>query len=216
MKIKESELRNIISESIARILNETEINKKNKIENPTSDEKEIMQVVRKTLAGLERFGRTGKKDKYDQKTVEIFGGLDDMPFYKDEYGTFDVDITGGWNGNGDWGTYFGALEEFIRKLAREKIRAWLINMDNDCCDDVFTASFGLRKEKEENVIKESFEIPYSDVAEKVWGGEYETVDRPSVIPEDWEHVGNAVDPNGEICGRLFKGKETGKIYFFDM
>ena len=60
------------------------------------------------------------------------------------------DITGGWNGNGDWGTYFGALEEFIRKLAREKIRAWLINMDNDCLDDVFTASFGLKKEKEES------------------------------------------------------------------
>lgn len=150
MKISENRLRKIISESLVRILNETEINKKNRVENPTSDEKEIMQAVKKALSGLDRFGRTGEKGEYDKSTVEIFGGQEDMPFYKDEYGTFDVDITGGWNGNGDWGTYFGALEEFIRKLAREKIRAWLINMDNDCLDDVFTASFGLKKEKEES------------------------------------------------------------------
>lgn len=60
------------------------------------------------------------------------------------------------------------------------------------------------------------DVPYREVANKVWDGEYIAVAQVSQIPEDWEHIANVAEPSGNICGRLFKGKETGKIYFFEM
>ena len=159
MKITESGLRKIVSESLAGILNEMEIEKKKAINdgNASEEEKKIISVVRNVVKELERYGRGEKKGEYDKPTLELFGGLEDEPFYRDQYGTLVADIGGGWNGNGTWDTYFGSLEKFVEELARKEVKAWLIQMENDCLDDVYTASFGLKTISLNEMIDKAFE-----------------------------------------------------------
>jgi hypothetical protein len=112
--------------------------------------------VKDAINGLDAYGKEGKKNAPTHGTLSLYGGKEEKPFYKDQYGTMVVDLSGGWNGNGTWDTYFGALKEFIGRLAKKEVDAWLIQMENDCLDDVFTASVGLNETKKEKMkIKES-------------------------------------------------------------
>ena len=57
-----------------------------------------------------------------------------------------VQIYGGLNGHGEWTDYFEDLTKMAKAL--EKIgHAWLIELENDCLDDVFTLTMGLRIHK---------------------------------------------------------------------
>ena len=52
-------------------------------------------------------------------------------------------VYGGLNGKGDWNNYFKDLTKFIGSFDYD---IWLIDIKNDCADDVFTARLGFRPE----------------------------------------------------------------------
>lgn len=59
-----------------------------------------------------------------------------------------AEISGGLNGNGKWEDYFEVLSKFC-KVAREKYgrKIWLIELNNDCLDDIFYAKLGIKMNK---------------------------------------------------------------------
>ncbi len=62
---------------------------------------------------------------------------------KDEYGTWTFLLYGGKNGCGKWEDYFQDLSNFTDRLKGGAVKKlWLIKLENDCPDDVFTATFG--------------------------------------------------------------------------
>ena len=63
--------------------------------------------------------------------------------YDDPSPYYIVQIYGGLNGSGEWTDYFEDLTTMAKAL--ETIgHAWLIELENDCLDDVFTLTMGLR------------------------------------------------------------------------
>jgi hypothetical protein len=64
----------------------------------------------------------------------------------DEYNTCVLEVHGGLNGSGNWSMYFEDLKKLcdtITKSTDGSVRVWLIQLENDCLDDVFTAYFGI-------------------------------------------------------------------------
>ena len=53
-------------------------------------------------------------------------------------------LYGGLNGNGKLLFYMEDIEKLIKKLMIRFTNVWLINWTNDCPDDVFDISIGLR------------------------------------------------------------------------
>ena len=141
MRISKNKLLEMISK---RVISEMETEKKEILsdENASGREKEIISAVKDAIKGLDAYGKDSKEPTHG--TLSLYGGGEEKPFYKDQYGTMVVDLSGGWNGNGTWDTYFGALKELIERLAKKEVDAWLIQMENDCPDDMFTASIGLK------------------------------------------------------------------------
>lgn len=66
----------------------------------------------------------------------------------DEHGTMTLTIVGGRNGSGDWQSYFMNLMAIVKLVKDCKYDFWLIEIHNDCPDDIFYAKFGI-KEKDE-------------------------------------------------------------------
>lgn len=52
-------------------------------------------------------------------------------------------LFGGLNGSGKWTNYFQTLINVFDKLDEKCEDCWLIELDNDCADDVYTAYIGL-------------------------------------------------------------------------
>ena len=153
VKISENKLLEIISKCV---ISEMETEKKETLsdENASGREKEIISAVKDAIKGLDAYGKDSKEPTL--ATLSLNGGKEEKPFYKDQHGTMVVDLSGGWNGNGTWDAYFGALKEFIERLTKKEIDAWLIQMENDCPDDMFTASIGLKENNKGKMkIKES-------------------------------------------------------------
>lgn len=61
------------------------------------------------------------------------------------------------------------------------------------------------------------DMSYSEVAEKCWAGEIKQIYSIHDPVEDIRHIGNVYGKTPVDCyGRLFKGVETGTIYFLEM
>ena len=59
-------------------------------------------------------------------------------------------MSGGANGSGDWREYLKAFNDVLEEL--EKIgKAWFIELNNDCCDDVWTLRLGIELADKEKV-----------------------------------------------------------------
>ena len=59
-----------------------------------------------------------------------------------------VKIYGGLNGCGEWTNYFDCLSDLLKLMQNEyNSEMWLIKLDNDCLDDVFSAEFGAKRIK---------------------------------------------------------------------
>lgn len=67
----------------------------------------------------------------------------------DKYGTKTISLSGGLNGWGEWDKYFKDLSKIVKKV-NEEYRMWLIEMDNDCLDDLFYGTFGVDFKKDKN------------------------------------------------------------------
>lgn len=63
--------------------------------------------------------------------------------YVDEYGTLVIELSGGLNGNGHWNHYLKNLSDILYRWTEAGITGWLLDMKNDCLDDVFQARFGI-------------------------------------------------------------------------
>lgn len=61
----------------------------------------------------------------------------------DEFGTMTIMLCGGLNGHGRWENYFEDLAN-ITKLIKMKYDCWVIKLENDCADDVFYVTFGIK------------------------------------------------------------------------
>lgn len=72
--------------------------------------------------------------------------LDDFA-KNDKYDHVVVAISGGLNGNGKWADYMEDLKELFKKLQAEFGHVWLMNLDNDCPDDVWYLMIGVEKTK---------------------------------------------------------------------
>lgn len=68
--------------------------------------------------------------------------LDDSFKNESDYSTFD--LCGGLNGSGNWSDYFKALSEICDDLLNEFTDVWVINVVNDCADDIFYCTIGIR------------------------------------------------------------------------
>jgi len=55
-----------------------------------------------------------------------------------------AEISGGLNGYGKWEDYFEVLSKFCKE-ARENygLKIWLIELNDDCLDDIFYAKLGI-------------------------------------------------------------------------
>ena len=58
-----------------------------------------------------------------------------------EGGYYVCSVYGGLNGGGKWTNYFSDLKTIFEKLGH----AWLIEMENDCLDDLWSATFCFEK-----------------------------------------------------------------------
>ena len=128
------------------MLVETE-NEKEKViteKNADKDQKKIMSVVKKYMKDHKKVGYKSHFDGSIKPTLNDGGG-----FYIDNYGTFCVDIYGGWNGCGEWEHYFECLNDFVKYLEKNGVHCWAVKMDNDCLDDVFTITFGVKIKKKD-------------------------------------------------------------------
>lgn len=65
----------------------------------------------------------------------------------DKYGTKTLSFSGGLNGFGEWTDYFEDLTALTKAISK-KYRIWLINLENDCLDDLFYATFGVDLKEE--------------------------------------------------------------------
>lgn len=100
------------------------------------DEKNILNY-------LEKF-----KDDYCVHNIEeietvIKTGL----FTKEYHHHYIVELYGGDNESGNWQKYFGILEKIFDKSKYQQTqieKMWLIELVNDCPDDVHTAYIGIR------------------------------------------------------------------------
>ncbi len=80
---------------------------------------------------------------------------------KDKLGMFDVvefkkrdkyvviRILGGLNGPGEWTNYMASITKLINKITEEYKRTWVVQLVNDCIDDVFTLDIGIGIQKED-------------------------------------------------------------------
>lgn len=77
------------------------------------------------------------KNKFNQfsfKNIEV-----------DDKNLIIATIYGGTNGCGTLSNYFNSLAILTNSLYQYFfIRSWLINIENDCLDDIFTAKFAIR------------------------------------------------------------------------
>lgn len=55
-----------------------------------------------------------------------------------------VEFTGGLNGNGDWINYLSAITELVTIL-NTNYKSWLVNLNNDCLDDIFYLTLGIKE-----------------------------------------------------------------------
>ena len=60
---------------------------------------------------------------------------------------YKVTVSGGKNGNGKWAEYFSSLSKFTDAVESNGMEIWLVKMYNDAFDDVFYATFGIKREE---------------------------------------------------------------------
>ena len=59
-----------------------------------------------------------------------------------------VHICGGLNGPGKWTDYLEDIKKLFKKLETEVGHVWMIELNNDCCDDVWYMIIGVEMIKQ--------------------------------------------------------------------
>ena len=121
-----------------------------------------------TLQELNEYVREIISDQYLQETckfsIEENGGEWFQSFgreegdlvrggvYYDRYGTIIIEIAGGLNGPGDWKEYLSGISDVLAKLEElpEVDEAYIVDIINDCPDDVFYLRIGINPVDEDD------------------------------------------------------------------
>ena len=61
----------------------------------------------------------------------------------DPYKYIVISIYGGLNGAGNWVEYMNCISDLLWQLSM-KYKCWVVDLVNDCLDDVFTLRIGLK------------------------------------------------------------------------
>ena len=129
---------------------------------------EDIQEYRRRKAVLESFGyefdtyKLPKLDKQWAKDIKknLLTLAEKVKTKKDKLSLFDVvefnkrdqylvvRFFGGLNGPGKWTEYMPQITKLINEISKE-YHCWLVQLVNDCIDDVFTLDIGVSKPKED-------------------------------------------------------------------
>lgn len=129
---------------------------------------EDIQDYRRRVAVLESFGyefdmdKLPKLDKQWAKDIKknLLKLTEKVTTKKDKLSLFDVvefnkrdeylvvRFFGGLNGPGKWTEYMPQITKLIDEIAKI-YHCWLVQLVNDCLDDVFTLDIGVSKPKDE-------------------------------------------------------------------
>ena len=101
-------------------------------------DKQWAKDIKKNLLTLAEKVKT-KKDKLSLFDVVEFNK-------RDQY--LVVRFFGGLNGPGKWTEYMSQITKLINEISKE-YHCWLVQLVNDCIDDVFTLDIGVSKPKED-------------------------------------------------------------------
>ena len=84
---------------------------------------------------------------YGGEPYDWFAGV-----YRDAYDTIVIRLIGGLNGPATWVNYLGGISIIIDKLNQlpEIKNAYIVELENDCLDDVFDAIIGVRPSSEDS------------------------------------------------------------------
>ena len=97
-----------------------------------SQDNEIYQKIKSCIANVKERAENNRLLSLDG-VVECDRGSHYIAF-----------VSGGANGRGDWVEYLGTFQAIIEGL-KEDGKAWLVELKNDCADDVHYALIGFRR-----------------------------------------------------------------------
>ena len=93
--------------------------------------------------------------KYLNKTINEVGSIgygyddDDKPDHSHMIVTFYGGDNSGTGDKGKWARYLTNVKELVESLETEFDNVWLIKLDVDCPDDVFSVQIAVRNEEDE-------------------------------------------------------------------
>lgn len=81
---------------------------------------------------------------YDDTGSEVRGIIEKDGMIVNNYGYFILELSGGKNGRGVWSEYLEDLSILFHNFSNKGYHAYLICLDNDCADDIFYPTIGVR------------------------------------------------------------------------
>ena len=98
--------------------------------------KKLHQMVSDVIAELDNFGTDLRcDDEVNIYAADPESGID--------HNYYSVKLYGGLNGNGIWSNYFKLLSDLMLRLEAMFYDAWIIELNPDCLDDVFSVVIGI-------------------------------------------------------------------------
>ena len=67
----------------------------------------------------------------------------------DKFNTKTITLRGGLNGNGKWSNYLTGIKTVFDTLSDNGFDVWVIDIENDCLDDIFYVKIGIEKKANE-------------------------------------------------------------------
>lgn len=65
--------------------------------------------------------------------------------FKEDESHITFTVSGGLNGRGNWDDYLGVLRAIVTELMQYFSSVWVVKLENDCLDDVFCCTYGVKK-----------------------------------------------------------------------
>lgn len=136
------------SEALRKECRTDKNNKPNTKEGETFSLNERYSKCDITSKEIEKLVNKYKSDKSSKMSLADYG--------RDEYGTNVITIYGGLNGGGEWDEYLEDILALYNDLS-EKYHVWIIDLDVDCLDDVWTLKFGIKNQTDDDKNNEKEE-----------------------------------------------------------
>jgi len=106
--------------------------------------------------------------------------------------TITFAISGGYNGKADWAEYFEQLAKFTKEVNEDNRvnKIWIINIKNDCTDDIWYAEFGIYVSTDFSILPDNILLDQIDILRELKNRSKEYFERM------WKYYHE--DPNADI------------------